>query len=86
MMFLPKSLSELGSASSSIRYFAQLLPVEDVYAHGGQVAFRVLGLFLKFGDIAVVSHVHYAEAGGLLHGYLQHGDGAGGARLMCSAA
>ena len=38
----------------------------------------MLGLFLKFRDIAVLAHVHDAEAGGLLQGDLQHGDGAGG--------
>ncbi len=35
------------------------------------------GLLLKFVDGVVLIHVHDAEAGGLLHGDLQHRDGGG---------
>ncbi|KMR64665.1 hypothetical protein EY01_15410, partial [Staphylococcus aureus] len=60
----------------------QLLPGEHIDAHAGQVALGLLGLFLELGDVVLTVHGHDAEAGGLCPGHLQHGDGAGGARLL----
>ena len=59
--------------------FAQLLPVEDVDAHGGEVGLGLLGLFLELVYEAVLAGGEDAEAGGLLHGDLDDGDGAVGA-------
>ena len=56
----------------------QLLPVEDVDAHGGQVALGLFGLLLELVDHVVFVHVHDAEPGRLLHGDLHDRDGAGG--------
>ena len=42
----------------------------------------MLGLLLKLVDLVVLVHVHDAEAGGLLQGDLQHGDGAGRLGLL----
>ena len=42
----------------------------------------MLGLLLKLVDLIVLIHVHDAEAGGLLQGDLQHGDGAGRLGLL----
>ena len=61
---------------------AQLGPGEHIDTHGGQVALGLLGLLLKFIDLVVLVHVHDAEAGGLLHGDLQNGDGAGRTALF----
>ena len=60
----------------------QLGPGEDIDAHGGQVALGVGGFLLELVDTVVLVHVHDAEAGGLLHGDLQHGDGAGRPRFL----
>ena len=60
----------------------ELIPTENVDAHGGQIALGLFGLLLELVDAAVLPAVHDAEAGGLLHGYLQHGDGAVGPGLL----
>ena len=59
----------------------ELLPVENVNAHGSQITLGVLGLLFELADIPVLTQVHNAEAGGLLHGNLQNRDGAGGVFL-----
>ena len=46
--------------------FAQLLPGEDVDAHGGLVALRLLWLLFEFDDPVVRVCVHDAEAGRFL--------------------
>ena len=63
----------------------QLGPGEDVDPHGGQVALGVLGLLLELIDVVVLVHIHNSEAGSLLHGDLQHRDGAGGVGLLVAA-
>ena len=55
----------------------ELFPIKYVYAHGGEIAFGLFGLFLELLDIAVGAEVHDAEARGLLHGDLQNGYRAG---------
>ena len=58
------------------KVLAELFPVEYINAHRGKIALGLLGLFLELLDIAVRAEVHDAEAGHLLHGDLQNGDGA----------
>ena len=56
----------------------QLLPVEDVDAHGCQIALRVFRFLFKLIDIAVFTHVHHAHAGRLFHRDLLDRNGEGG--------
>ena len=60
----------------------QLLPGENIDAHGGQVALGLLGLLLELNNVVLAVHGHDAEAGSLIPGHLQHGDGAGGLGLL----
>ena len=78
---LAKVLGGVGVVLISDQILPQLLPIEYVDAHGGQVALGLLGLLLKLVDKAVLPQVHDAETSGLLHEDLKHGDGAGGALL-----
>ena len=64
---------------------AQLLPVEDVNAHGGKGALGVLGLLLELFHIAVRADIHNAEAGGLLQRDGQDRDSASGVVLQMLA-
>src|SRR5699024_1464426 len=52
---------------------AQLLPVEDVYAHAGQVALGLLWLLLELVDVPVLAAGEDAEASRLLQGDLLDG-------------
>ena len=56
---------------------AQLLPGEDVNAHGSLVALRHSRLLVKFVNRAVRVRVQNTEAGSLLHRHFVNGDGAG---------
>lgn len=62
--------------------FAQLLPGKDIDTHGSKIGFRLLRLLLELGDDVVLVRRHDAEAGRLLPGHLQHGDGTVGIAVL----
>ena len=82
MMFLPKSLEELGSIFVGDQGVPQHLPVEAVDAHRGIGGLGNRGLLLKFIDGVVRVGIQDAEAAGLFQGNVAHGDGAGGLVLF----
>ena len=79
---LSEIVGRLGICLIIDKVAAQLLPGKDVDAHRGEVALGLGGLLLELIDLVVLVHVHDAEALGLVHGDLQHGDGAGGTGLL----
>ena len=77
---LAEVVAGIGIGVVLLHVVPQLLPVEDVDAHGREVALGLLGLLLEGLDDAVGVGVHDAEAMGLRPGHLQHRDG--GRRLL----
>ena len=71
---LPKSLRGFGSSFAQALF--QHVDVEDIDAHGGEVALvAFLGFFVELDDMLLLVHLHDAEAVGLLDGHRHDGDG-----------